>query len=229
MYYAQLMNYALYDRKPEDMLAWPMWRDELYGPIHPVNSSLETLTTNLAFGRVWIAVYDEHMFGQPKFDLSTSHHQLAWMRQHLVADGEWSLPHLTLYRFKVPPAPERLWREGKASINLNHTLKNYRYLPELLHTQSSGEVLSAEGVRLRIPTPPGASTVRVEIESLVGRETRAAELTSPQGPLGFEPLVGGGLWTIELAVEGPLLDLQLQRSPAFASDHRGTLIRLTAR
>ncbi|MFT5430770.1 MAG: hypothetical protein ACI9OJ_001447 [Myxococcota bacterium] len=233
VYYGQLFNYHLYNAHPEDLLAWPRWEDGLYGPLHPVNTSLETLTKNLAFGRVWVAVFDERMFGQPKFDAATSEHQLAWMREHLVADGRWAFDHLTLYRFRVPAAPKQFWtldEVGNATVtemSFNQTIKNFRYFPELLHTQRTGMIMSAQSVHLRLPTPIGCDSVTATFEMALGRETPSDSLSFRDRQSQFVPVVGGGRWTVSVPCNGPVMDFHLDRSEAAASDHRSTIVTLT--
>ena len=232
VYYAQLFHYVLSDRAPADLMAWPTWNDGLYGPLHPRNTSIETLSKNLAFGRVWVVVYDEHMFGTRKFDPTTSEHPLDWLRTHLDPDGEWTYAHLRLYRFRVPPAPELLWKDGRAKLELRHTIRHFRYFPEHLHTQETGRVMSAREVAIRLPSPhPGSLSARVDltIEMRLGRPAVATDLHLEAAPTSFTPTTDGGHWKATLEVTRPLIDLRLVRSPGAAEDHRNTILHLAAR
>ncbi len=228
VYYGQLFNYALFDRAPADLMGWPRWEGGLYGPLHPRNTTIETLSNNLAFRRVWVAVYDERMFGTRKFDPATSDHQLQWMRAHLVEDGRWEYPHLTLYRFVVPGAPERLWKDGVAEIDFSRQITNYRYFPKLLHTQRTGLSMSAADVALRIPVPPERrGPLAFELKVYAGRALSADDLTlTPPAPLTFEPQPEGGTWRGTLEATGDRLEIELHRSAALAADHRNTTVRL---
>ncbi len=228
VYYGQLFNYALFDRRPADLMAWPRWTDDLYGPLHPRNTSIETLSRNLAFKRVWVAAFDERMFGTRKFDPTTSLHQLAWMKEHLVADGQWSFSHLTLYRFKVPPKPELVWKDGALELDFSDQLKLFRYFPEQLHTQMTGRIMSIADIAVRLPSPPGdAGTAALEIEMATGAENLGAEDLRVEGiALTHEPQVGGGIWRGTVEVTRPLIELRIIRSKRAAKAHRNTYLRV---
>lgn len=227
VYYGQLFNYALFDRRPKDLLAWPGWSDGLYGPFHDRNTTIETLSTSLAFGRIWVAVFDERMFGTRKFSPHTSEHTLEWMKEHLVPDGEWSYPHLRLYRFKVPPRPEEIWNDRKLTLNFSKTIRNFRYFPSWPHTQYVGKSMSAEEVAVRLPTPDeGAFRLTLRLEVIAREPLRAADLTVDGVELTFEATDDGGIWKAELRGRGPLLDLVLRRTPGAAAAHRNTLVHL---
>lgn len=225
VYYAQMFHYALNDRAPDDLMAWPAWQDGLYGPLHPRNTSIETLSNNLAFRRLWVSVYDERMFTTPKFDRRASEHTLDWMRTHLVADGEWHFDHLTLYRFVVPAHPEWLWKDGLAELNFSHQMRLFRYFPELLHTQETGRIMSAEAVAIRLPLPPETRSVELEIETIVGAPLTAGAVRLEGTDTRFEANADGGVWrTGPIPAQG-WLNVRLIRTPETAKSLRNTLFR----
>ena len=225
------MNYALFERTPVDLLAWPRWTDGLYGPFHARNTTIETLSKHLAFRRIWVAAYDEHMFGTRKFDPATSAHQLDWMKQHLIPDGRWDYPYITLYRFKVPPEPETLWSaDGLASLDFSKEMELFRYFPQHLHTQETGLIRSIADTQVRVPAPPnGANTVRVTTELMLGRDAEPGELTIKGAETRFEATVGGGLWHAVLPVVNSFVDFTIERGVAATKDQRNTVITLDAR
>jgi len=226
VYYAQLMNYALFEREPDDLLAWPRWTDGLYGPFHARNTTIETLSNHLAFRRIWVAAYDEHMFGTRKFDPATSAHQLDWMKRNLVPDGHWDYPYLTLYRFKVPLEAELLWRDDETAIlDFSQEMKLFRYFPQHLHTQETGFIRSAAETRIRVPAPPNKSeTVAVSIELMLGRNATSEELRVKGIETRFEPTVGGGRWHALVPVAEPFVELTLYRGAQAAKDQRNTVV-----
>ena len=235
VYYGQLFNYALANRNPEDLLAWPGWRNQLYGPIHPTNTSLETVSRNLAFGHIWVVAYQEEMFGTRKFDSRTTAHHLAWMAANLIQAGHWTFPHVTLSRFKVPPRPELLWDESgrKAQLNFAHEIDLFRYFPAHLHTQETGRVLSEQTVRVRIPLPKEGDTLTTVVDMTLGRPAVADDLTLTPGEATFlGPTDSGGRWSLKTPIpqDSPrpaLLELTLQRSGAATVEHRNTVLDLS--
>jgi hypothetical protein len=229
VYFAQTMNYSLFERYPADLLGLPRWTDGLYGPIHPVNTTVESIVQSLAFERVWVAAYAEEAFGTPEFDLETTAHHLAWMREHLIADGQWRFPFLDLYRFKVNPRPEGLWRDGRAMIDFSRTYEGFRYFPDFLHTQATGYIMSRADVRVRVPSPPGKAAMDVEVEMIIGGPATAEDLAAEGLTLAFEPTGMGGRWRGSVAISADRTDLMLHRSPDATKRHRNTIVRLTAR
>ena len=234
-------------RQPADLLGMPRWEPQggvpegLYGPIHPVNTTLETIVQNLAFRRVWVVAYSEEAFGTPEFDLATTDHHLAWMAEHLIPDGEWRYPYLQLYRFRIPTAPERLWQkdndgEWTASLDFSKTLSNFRYFPKFLHSQETGLSMSRSEVVVRVPAPPAPSAegrLSVELAMAFGQPAMEDDLALAGGspaawvPTGFRMTQDGGIWTGTLAGgSAERLDLSLKRSERAARSHRNTIIRL---
>ena len=230
VYYAQLMNYTLAAREPSDLLAWPKWVDGLYGPFHARNTTIETLTRHLAFRRIWVAVYDEQMFGTRKFDPSTSAHQIEWMNANLEPDGRWDYPFLTLYRFKVPLDAESFWDKlGMARLDFSDEMTLFRYFPQYLHTQETGLIRSATDTKVRVPAPPsGRDKVMVSIELMLGRNATADDLAVAGQSLRFEPVVGGGRWDFNTTPTGPFIEFTVQRSEGATKDQRNTVIRFEA-
>ena len=227
LYYAQTFNYAVQAREPADLLAFPTWRDGLYGPLHPRNATLETLAGHLAFERLWVAEFREEMFGTDEFDTSMSQHQLDWLASHLVFDGRWDYAYLRLYRFVVPAAPERAWRDGVLRVDLSEPLRHYRFFPDHLHPQQTGLVQSEDVVRLRLPiVEPLPPRVLVEVQMAAGGPLSASALTIPGVPLTFEARFAGAVWSGSVPVTGPRLDLTLQRDPRLESNQRRTVLTL---
>ena len=56
----------------------------------------------LGYRRLWVAVVDEKMFGRAKFSPAIAEQALAWAKEQLEPDGEWSFDRLRLYRFRRP-------------------------------------------------------------------------------------------------------------------------------
>jgi hypothetical protein len=226
VYYAQLMNYALFEREPEDLLAWPRWTDGLYGPFHARNTTIETLSKHLAFRRIWVAAYDEHMFGTRKFDPVTSAHQLEWMQKNLVPDGRWDYPYLTLYRFKVPVAADDFWTvDGTAVLDFSQEMKLFRYFPQHLHTQETGLIRSAAETHIRVPAPAtNVPTVSVVIELMLGRDATADELRVQGRETRFEAVVGGGRWHVSIPVLQPFVEFVMERGPKATEDQRNIIV-----
>ncbi|MBT9557031.1 MAG: hypothetical protein IV100_13425 [Myxococcales bacterium] len=250
VYFAQMTNYVLWNRHPVDLLGMPRWEahsevpEGLYGPIHPVNTTLETVVQNLAFERVWVLAYAEEAFGTPEFDVATTDHHLAWMTEHLIPDGEWRYPFLQLYRFRVPTAPERLWQKDPkggwtASLDFSKTLHNFRYFPKFLHSQETGLSMRRPEVVVRVPAPPGAPAIErltVEVEMAFGQPAIADDLAlagaTPDAwtATGFRTTQDGGVWSGTLPVgAADRLDLSLKRSERATAAHRNSIIRMQTR
>ncbi len=232
VYFAQTMHYALFERAPADLLAMPSWSAlpsgaQVYGPIHPVNTTVESVVQNLAFERVWVADYREEAFGTQEFDPATSEHHLSWLRRLLVADGEWHFPYLSLYRFVVPRRPEALWKDGRAALDFSKTFHHFRYFPQHLHTQQTGYVMSRPDVTVRLPLPAGGSErdLALILEVSAGRVLQPEELTVDGVSLSFAPTHAGGAWRGTVRVRGGQVDLQLRRGPSLTRDHRNTVLR----
>ena len=229
VYYAQLFDYHVHGQASPDLMAWPRWDERgLYGPFHDRNTTIETLATNLAFGRIWVAQYHETMFGTPKFSDELADHQLRWLATHLIPDGRWDYPHLNLFRFRVPPRPDLIWKDGTLELSFHHGLHVFRYFPDLLHTQQTGLAMSAETVRVRLPAPPQPrpAAVSMTVEVQAGQTLQATDLVAAGLELQFSPTPGGGRWAGSVPVHGPLIDLALRRSPEAARRHRTTIIRM---
>ncbi|MFT7625620.1 MAG: hypothetical protein ACI9WU_004811 [Myxococcota bacterium] len=230
VYYGQLFNYALFDRQPKDLLAWPRWTTDppaLYGPLHPRNTTIETLSRSLAFERLWVGVFHERMFGTRKFDPATSAHQIEWMQEQLIPDGHWSYDHMELYRFRVPNDPGAIWKDGRLELVFSKQLQQYRYFPELLHTQSTGLIMSQSQVAVRVPAPePRPAVLALEIEATIGEPLTASDLSVDSVPLTFATSPTGGTWRGTIPVAGDRIDLRLQRSTKHATKHRNTILRL---
>jgi len=228
VYYSQLFNYHVAHREPADLLAWPSWTNGLYGPFHGRNTTVETQATNLGFKRIWVAQFNEQMFGTQKFDLRTSDHQLDWMRRNLIADGHWNYQWLTLHRFKVPAAPLQAWNAGRLSIDFRQGITNFRYFPEYPHTQKTGLVMSQKSVAIRVPAPASkAKSLNLTVEVVAGQPLTSGDVTLDGINLEFESTAGGGRWTGTVAVAATLLDFRLNRSDRLVSVHRNTVFSLT--
>ena len=59
----------------------------------------ESSARNAWFDRLWVAVVDERMFGQAKFDPDVAAQAIAWAKTHMVLQEERKLDRITLYRF----------------------------------------------------------------------------------------------------------------------------------
>lgn len=219
VYYAQTFNYSVYERQPADMLAWPEWHGALFGPFHQHNTTIETLSRNLAFGRVWVAVFHEQMFDTAEFDPEPAEHQVEWLKAHLIPDGEWPLDYLTLYRFKVPRDEAELWKDGHAHLDFAQTTKLFRYFPKLLHTQQTGQIMSDVDVDVRLPVPTGApDELQVEVEMVAQGQLRAGDLAVDSVPL-HESDGERGRWFDAIPIAGPVMAF-LQR---LAREAEGTV------
>ena len=63
----------------------------------------ETSARNAWFDRLWVAVVDERMFGQPKFDPEVADRAIAWARRNMVLEEERAFDGIRLYRFRKLP------------------------------------------------------------------------------------------------------------------------------
>jgi hypothetical protein len=235
IYYAQLFNYHLFDRKPDDWMAWPEQHGDLYGPFHQRNTTLETLSRNLAFRRIWVAVFHETMFDTRKFAAGPADHQLSWLKSNLSFNPTQDLfrfSHLDLYRFHVPhepPDPEqRAWKGGRLELDFTQRIRLFRYFPTLLHSQSTESILSGETVDVRVPPPPfEATTLGLELEIHAREAVKESDLMVPGIALTFQTTDKGGIWRGQLPGSTDRIDLKLVRSAHLTDVHSNTIVRLT--
>ena len=235
IYYGQLFNYVLANNYPAELLAWPAYHGNLYGPLHPRNSTLETLATNLAFRRLWVADFHEEMFGTAKFDSELADHQLEWMKENLLFNPKtdmWRFPKLTLYRFDVPNEPKalerRAWKDEKLSLDFSKRIQLFRHFPDLLHSQETGRIMIANAVRVRVPSPPFLTKeLQLTIRMNTGKQLTAADLTVNDQKFKFAMEKGWGIWKGLIPVTADdRLDIHLRRSKRATEHHLNTILTL---
>jgi len=236
VYYAQLINFHIADGKPDNWMAWPQTKGNLYGPLHQRNTTIESLSQNLAFRRIWVAVYHEQMFGTRKFDAATSNHQLTWLKDNLDHDpttDSFEFDHLDLHLFHVPHEPKdpvmRGWKRDELVLDFSKRLHVFRYFPKLLHTQATGGILSQKTVAIRIPPPPFQDpNLAVEVTVRSRKAIQSTDLKIPGISLSFQPSEQGGVWHGLLPSSAERIDLSIQRSDHLAAVHSNTILRFKA-
>ena len=234
VYYAQLINFHIEEGQPKDWMAWPHTTGHLYGPFHQRNTTIESLSQNLALNRIWVAVYHEQMFGTRKFDSATSDHQLAWLKANLDFDpttDKFSFDHLDLYRFHVPHEPQdpelHAWKSGELVLDFSKRLQLFRYFPDLRHTQATGSILSLKTVAVRIPPPPSKnSMLTLEITVRARKPIQATDMLIPGVSLTFSAMDDGGVWRGQLPSSTDRIDFSIRRSEHLAAVHSNTIVRL---
>ena len=63
----------------------------------------ESSARNAWFGRLWVVVVDEQMFGQAKFDPDVADRAVEWAKRHMVLEEDRRFDGIRLYRFRRFP------------------------------------------------------------------------------------------------------------------------------
>lgn len=122
---------------------------------------LETSANNAWFERIWIVIVDEKVFGKPKFSLGPAARTVAWAREHLILETEWSVDGLTIYAFAVSPEPPGEVRITPPELGLEALPWLEPNMPGCREGEEGGRGTHWR-LNARVPLRPGAGQPRVE-------------------------------------------------------------------
>lgn len=215
-FYTVGWSFYLHGTKPHSMHPGPsMWEYfrtseghvKLFGPIRTFGVPIESLTGHVDVKRMWVAVFDEVIFGQPEFDRELPSHVLADLDTRMTWLKTWRFPRLELRLYQSTPPP--IWPDG-IRVDVTRLYRSMRWLPDALEPDYLFQVMRGlQPIRIRVPAPVSGS-VSLAISGAPAGAV-ATDVRLDGGELQFE----NGSWTAKLTSErGDRVDVVIQRSEA---------------
>jgi hypothetical protein len=183
----------------------------VFGPIRSFGVPIETFVGHVDIRRLWIAVFNENIFGQPEFAEDLPAHVLSTLDERLTRVKRWRFPFMDLILYTVP-LPQ-LWQgegAGGVEVDVNRLYRSIRWLPDALDPDYLFEVSRGKKpVRIRLPAPTGTPQLSITIRG-APEDARASAVRVRDRSLRFE----GNTWQGDIAVDrSDYVDVTLERDP----------------
>ncbi len=239
-FYTVGLAYVLQGRSPKYIHPGPsIWSyfgegrasKRVFGPVRSFGLPVESLARHHGVRRLWVAAFEERLFGRAEFDESLTQGALDHLDRHHRRLQRIRLPFMTLSLYEAVKSDP--WREGTIVVDTARLWESLSLLPEALDPDALVRMFHGEKpIDLRIPRPTGARTLHVSVSappgcvarvSAVPRTDHPGEARLQPPPPAIEILPDG--WRVRLSEAGPSTDtfeLRLERAPPAA-------VRLTLR